>query len=74
MQPFDLFERVRQNDVSSLVLIPIEQVCQRKSTIDLIQQNWANVVRTRLPKCLLYVIYDRTARIPFKGSIKIFLF
>ena len=67
MKPFDLFERVASNnDVSSLVLIPIDQMLHTKS-IRAVQQSWVANVKSKLPKTLCYAIFDKSASVPFTG-------
>lgn len=68
MRDFDLFERVKNNDTSSLFLIPIEQVIEKKSSMALIEQNWADLVGAKLPRSLCYVIFDKSAKFAFTGS------
>ena len=70
MRPFDLFERVRTNTTSSLFLLPIEEVVERSSSMDLIKQHWADVVGAKLPRSLCYVIYDKSAELAFLGLIQ----
>ena len=70
MEPFDFFEKVR-NNWTSIVLIPIEEVLP-EGAMKLVRDNWKSIIGIDCPKRLVYVIYDNTAIIPFTGTIDIF--
>ena len=67
MKPFNLFERVASNDVSSLVLIPIDQMFDNPKSMKAVQQSWAAVVKSKSPQTFCYAIFDKIASVPFTG-------
>ena len=70
MEPFDFFEKAR-NSSTSIVLIPIEEVLLEGS-MRIVEDNWKSIIGIDCPKRLAYAIYDKTAVIPFTGTIDIF--
>lgn len=68
MRPFDLFARVRAKTANTLVLIPVEEIIERTTSMNLIKAHWTETVGTKLPKgSVCYVIYDKNAKLYFTG-------
>ena len=70
MERYDFFKQVRESS-SAIVLFPIEEVLTPAS-MKLIKQNWFDLIGTECPKRMAYLIYDKSAEIPFTGTIEIF--